>query len=300
MAKWINVDENQGQIIFFDDSSFPFGVYMDIYSKMDANALPCHWHNVIEYGLVLSGQIAMRIDDETVILDTDDCVFINSNTLHSSKQISTSEDAVVCTVSFSPNILTENKQGTVYKRYFQPVYGKMVNGFKIDRKSHIGCRIYDMLCSFTQLNKDSFGYELTVISMISDIWLETLKYINDNVPVYDCKKRISSNQKDTIKLLLVYIQENYNKNISIDTLSNYSHISRSECFRCFKQYTGRTPFDYINDYRLQRAEFLLRTTALSILDICLSCGFSSQSYFGKLFKQKYSVPPSKYRKGDNF
>lgn len=31
MAKWISVDENQGQIICFDDSSFPFGVYMDIY-----------------------------------------------------------------------------------------------------------------------------------------------------------------------------------------------------------------------------------------------------------------------------
>lgn len=297
VANWISVHEGQGQIICFDDSSFPFGIYVDIYNKMDNQALPCHWHNIIEYGLVLSGQVEMRIDDETVILDKGDCVFINANTLHSSKQISVSEDAVMCIVCFSPDILTENKRGSVYKKYFQPVYGKKVNGFKINRESQTGRRIYDMLCSFVNMNNASFGYELTVISRIGDLWLETLKYISDHMTAYDSKKKISSNQKGTIKLLLVYIQENYNRNITIDTLSDCAHISRSECFRCFKQYTGKTPFDYINDYRLQRAEHLLRTTTLSILDICLSCGFSGQSYFGKLFKQKYGVSPSEYRKG---
>lgn len=81
MAKWISIDENRGQIICFDDASFPFGIYMDLYSKMDDNALPCHWHSVIEYALVLTGQIEMRIDSEAMLLNPGDCLFINSNTL---------------------------------------------------------------------------------------------------------------------------------------------------------------------------------------------------------------------------
>lgn len=51
MAKWISIDENQGRIVCFDNSSFPFGVYMDIYSKTDDNALPCHWHTLSSTGI---------------------------------------------------------------------------------------------------------------------------------------------------------------------------------------------------------------------------------------------------------
>ncbi len=299
MAKWINVDENQRQISHVEDPTFWFGIYMDEYKKMDGHMLPLHWHKSLEYELVISGKVEMRIDNETVTLEVGDCAFINSNTLHSGIQLSTTEDAVVCAVSFIPDVLTGSVENTVYQKYFQPIFGKTVYGFKIDCQTPTGKNIYNTLCRLSKLKKDSFGYELMAISQTCELWLDTLKYIQENNPDSGNKKETYSHKKDAMKVMLEYVQENYDKNISIDSLLEHTHISRSECFRSFKQYTGKTPLEYINDYRLLQAEHLLRTTTLSLIDICLSCGFAGQSYFGKLFKQRYGVSPSRYRKAHN-
>lgn len=299
MAKWISVDDNQNQITYLEDTSFPFGIYMDEYQKMDGHKLPCHWHSAFEYELVLSGKVNIQINDETITLSAGECVFINSGTLHSGMQISTSEDAVVCAVCFSPDLFTRNVQSSMYQKYFQPLFGKGVHGFKIDCGSAIGSGIHDTLCWFSEINKDMSGYELRVLSKVSNLWLDTVKYIDENLIQPADDKENYSRQKETIKILLSYVHENYAKDLSVDTLTSYAHISRSECFRCFNHYTGKTPFAYINDYRLSQAEHLLRTSSLSIIDVCLSCGFSSQSYFGKMFKRRYGISPSKYRRNHN-
>ena len=73
------------------------------------------------------------------------------------------------------------------------------------------------------------------------------------------------------------------------------HLSRSECFRCFKQFTHKTPTEYINEYRLTHAVRMLTESSASISDISCACGFSSSSYFCKLFKKMYNVTPMQYR-----
>lgn len=296
MARWINVDKMLCQISHWEDTTFPFGVFMDEYGKMDDHSLPLHWHEMLEFCIVLSGKVQMRIDDQLLELNVDDCVFINSNTLHSGKQLIASENALVCTVSFSPYILTKSLQTTVYQKYFKPLVGTPPSGFKFDRSTTEGGTVHDLLCELSEIEKDSFGYELAVISKISAIWLHTLLYIKENEFGSQFEIISPSRTGGIMKSLLIYVQENYAKDISVEILSSYAHISRSECFNCFKQHTGKAPLEYVNNYRLAQAEHLLRTTSLSILEICSSCGFSGQSYFGEVFKNRYGMSPAKYRK----
>lgn len=72
--------------------------------------------------------------------------------------------------------------------------------------------------------------------------------------------------------------------------------SRSQCFLRFKQYTGVSPVTYINDYRFAKAASLAGSTACNVTEICFACGFSDTSYFVKLFREKYGVPPLQYKK----
>lgn len=53
---------------------------------------------------------------------------------------------------------------------------------------------------------------------------------------------------------------------------------------------------YINQSRLAHAQVLLQDPEKSIGDIVLMCGFESASYFTKLFKEKFGMTPSQYRK----
>lgn len=72
--------------------------------------------------------------------------------------------------------------------------------------------------------------------------------------------------------------------------------SRSQCFLRFKQYTGVSPVTYINDYRFAKAASLVANTAYNVTGLCFACGFSDISYFVKLFRKKFGVPPLQHKK----
>ena len=66
--------------------------------------------------------------------------------------------------------------------------------------------------------------------------------------------------------------------------------------RIFKAYTGKPIHNYLLEYRIQKAKNYLRTTILSVTVIAEKVGFSSYTYFIKLFRERTGVSPLKYRK----
>lgn len=180
----------------------------------------------------------------------------------------------------------------VWTDEYDKMDGKLV-GCKIDSLTPNGRSILDLLERLCDIKKTDYGYELTVLSAVSDLWLKTLEYVNSGNRSAD--KRNGTFKNKTIKAMILYVQEHYREIISVDALATAAHISRSECFRCFKYYTGKTPIDYINSYRLSAAAKLLTDTEKTIAEICNTCGFANQSYFGKLFKQHYGISPLLFR-----
>ena len=59
--------------------------------------------------------------------------------------------------------------------------------------------------------------------------------------------------------------------------------------------TGKTPIEYLNEYRIEKATRKLRLTDMSVTDVAFSSGFSDLSYFIKIFKKTKGVSPGKYR-----
>ena len=74
------------------------------------------------------------------------------------------------------------------------------------------------------------------------------------------------------------------------------NYDKSYLCRTFKKYMGCTMTDYLNDIRLKQAAFQLLYTDKTIASICTEIGFSSISYFNKVFKRKYSMAPNNFRK----
>lgn len=72
-------------------------------------------------------------------------------------------------------------------------------------------------------------------------------------------------------------------------------MSRSKCCSIFKTYMDSSPIDYVNGYRLGVSRTLLEYQDTSIQDIAYACGFSSQSYFTKLFSRTFHMTPREFR-----
>ena len=104
--------------------------------------------------------------------------------------------------------------------------------------------------------------------------------------------------KDAVKKIwptIQYIENNYNKELSLEKLASTLNMNREYFCRIFKKATGITPVEYINYVRVWKAENLLTTTHASILEISMEVGFSSVSYFNRVFKKLRGTTPSAYR-----
>jgi AraC family transcriptional regulator len=98
-----------------------------------------------------------------------------------------------------------------------------------------------------------------------------------------------------IKKVVDYIKENYQKECSLEELSEIAGISRFYLIRAFKDYLGKTPYDYLLDIRIENAKQLLTKGNMSITDICHECGFNNMSHFIRTFKKKAGITPSIYK-----
>lgn len=294
-AKKIEVDRNLKEQFQFDDNSFPFGIWLDDYSLWAEHTLTCHWHDAFEIGIVLSGSVEYIIDSVPISLEKGDAFFVNMNRLHMAIQRDTKENTVIRVFVFKPDALTGNTAGTVYQKFFLPVIGSDIHGFRINPDTVYGSAAIISLKELSSLDNCKPGYELECIALLSKAWQHVLSYISDpENPVIKTKQQHLGWDTE-IRAMLSYIHENYQKKISINSLMDCASISRSECFRCFHFFTGKNPIEYLNEYRLSKAACLLRETDMTITETGFTCGFSDSSYFGKMFRKKYGLSPLQYR-----
>lgn len=87
-----------------------------------------------------------------------------------------------------------------------------------------------------------------------------------------------------------------NKEISLKTLASQLNMHPSYLGNIFHQQTGLYFNDYLNEERLKYAAELMETTTLKLKDIVDKTGFSSQTYFNRLFKRRFGMSPLSYRR----
>lgn len=100
----------------------------------------------------------------------------------------------------------------------------------------------------------------------------------------------------SLNIVLQYISQNYKENITNHTLAELVGYHPYYLNRIFNKSTGKTLHQYLNFYRLEVAEQMLRTTDVSVSSIAENCGFSSIISFETNFKKKNGITPSEFRK----
>ena len=90
--------------------------------------------------------------------------------------------------------------------------------------------------------------------------------------------------------------ENYKENISLDDVCEKSGMSSYYFCRLFKKASGSGFVDYLNFVRICKSEKLLAKSEKSILEVAYDVGFSSVSYYNRIFKRYKNCTPTEYRK----
>ena len=92
-----------------------------------------------------------------------------------------------------------------------------------------------------------------------------------------------------------YISSNYSYAITVEDIADYVGVSRSHLFRSFESVLGQSPKEYLTDFRMKQACYLLEHSNLSITAIANSLGFDNSLYFSKTFHKQKQMSPKEYR-----
>ncbi|MBR2877607.1 MAG: helix-turn-helix domain-containing protein [Clostridia bacterium] len=92
------------------------------------------------------------------------------------------------------------------------------------------------------------------------------------------------------------MQRNVANKISIKEIAAACNISEQHLHRIYRKVRNKTPLQILTDLRMQKAQYLLVTTSLSLSKIADKCGFYDSSHMNKVFRKNCGMLPAQYRK----
>jgi AraC-like DNA-binding protein len=92
------------------------------------------------------------------------------------------------------------------------------------------------------------------------------------------------------------MKQDYTRSWTLAEMAEEAGLNRYQFAHQFKETIGISPYSWLQMYRLVRSQELLKRTDRSVLEIALSCGFSSVTVFHQLFKRMYGCSPGAFRK----
>ena len=254
----------------------------------------CHWHNHIEMLYLIKGKAIIYINDEAFDFYEGDFIIINSNDIHFTKSLDSPEFLVI---QFKSSVIRPDLDLPFEAKYFLPFLQKELKYIK-DMNPHNDNKLKGLLDEILQDFQEKYdGYELNVKANIYKIfsWLIKNEYIKLPSMIGIDNAVISK-----MSVLIEYISDSYDENITIEAASKMVYMSYHHFCRIFKKVTGKTFIQYLNFVRLREAEKLLIMSDNSVSEISVSVGFKNTSYFTHIFKKEKGVSPMAYRKSNRF
>lgn len=253
-----------------------------------------HWHNSFELIEVVEGRFYCNVDGSEFLINKGNICIINRGRLH---HIYTEDyNASMCrkkTIIFNPDYFIKDQN--IYEKYILPLLEKDAFAhIQFNIKKGIGLDINTLMKEIEALEDEKpIGYELEEYSLIYKVIRYLyLAYQSSKQSIhttYDANVQIQRNMTS-------FIHEHFNSKIGLEDIAEAGQVSKSTCIRLFHKYTGKSPIDFLNNYRLQMSAEKLVATSEQITEIAYACGFGQPSYFNRLFLKEYNMTPNQYRK----
>lgn len=235
---------------------------------------PPHIHDDIELVFVKKGRATAYCDGKKYTLKENDFFLVFPNQVHHYSECVDGEYVV---------IIIKSSKLFSYKEFFEDgVPASAVWSFETGEDDN-AVLLLDIATN--EFFRD--GYSLVIEAYLTALFGKLLKF-------YDIVKTKTSHE--TILQVLQYCSSHYEENITVNSVAENLHISRSTVSHIFSSRLSMNFCDYINSLRLIKAEQLLRNKSYSITEISYLCGFSTIRTFNRAFLKRYGVSPSAFRK----
>jgi len=145
-----------------------------------------------------------------------------------------------------------------------------------------------------ELRNKQAGYQFILECLSIEISINLMRELKNNMSCMSELRKYSA--RSEVNKAIDYLWENIDVEFSLDKLCRIANLSPYYFMRLFKDYTGKTPYEYYMDIKIGRALEYLKTKKHSITEICFILGFSSHSHFTSVFRKRVGRTPSEFMK----
>ena len=232
-----------------------------------------NWHESLEILYVLEGSGYILCDSKKYDMNIGDIIVINSNEVH--RITSDSHLKYHCFI-IGTSFCLENGIDITKLKYSTKIRDR--------RAAEL------LLGVVNEINDESKAFSASAIrSCALSLLVYFCRFYSESID-----KTKANSQSDTVRKGLEYINNNFSQQLTLESISKITGISKYHFLREFKQYTGYTVITYINTLRCEYAKRLLLNTSFSISDVAIKCGYENLSYFTRTFKRYTGTLPSHF------
>ena len=272
-----------------EDLRFPFKMY-----SVSGDGIICtgFHEKAMEIIEITSGNVTVQIGTEFAEAHAGDFLYVPPTMVFKIEALE--GEAGMRSMVFDSSIIEANMENFDTEIFYM-FYVQSKNKIVVFGKEH---PVYKTLKKYMQESYDEYVskdvcYKLPIRANIYLMMTALLRYYCGSKNELD---RMIYHNVMRLRPVITYIAEHYKEKIYIETLSDMITVSPDYFTKMFKDSIGRTPIDYINGLRINRAMQMLATTDISVNDISDGLGFSNSNYFHKIFKQYMDTSPAAYRK----
>ena len=256
---------------------------------------PIHWHDEMEIIYVEEGELHVNIEDTDYYGKAGEIFFVNPRELH----LMGAQDCHVkyFTLLFPLEFISFQAMDDLETGLLAPLRAnQLVFPNKVEDKE-VEKNIKDIIIEITNINRHISGVNKVepkirthhIKTRIHLLEILQILYENDLL-----SEKMTPAQSNIQREMLMFIQNNYDKKISLSTLAQEFHLSEKYVSRYFVEHFRISFSIYVMHIRLSQAKKLLETTDMAVTEVALQCGFQNVSYFIRSFKKTYGVSPFKW------
>ena len=248
-----------------------------IYSKL-------HYHDELEFLAIYDGEFITVVDDVEYVAHRGDIVFINSGVPHSTYSKTRTRSGLL---QFRENdfISTDITKIIKYSVKFNNLSESKI---RVITDKELFSAVNRILVEYRDKKR---AYEIFIRGEI----YRTLGCLYRMNILVDSEQFFATKEIQKILPAIEYVNKNYSEEITLESASAMLGFDPSYFCRIFKSATGSTFTEYLNFVRICKAEKMLSHSQSSILEISETVGFSSVSYFNRVFKKYRNCSPRNYR-----
>lgn len=222
--------------------------------------------------IVTSGSGTFSYDNKNYFLKKNDCIFID------------------CKKTYSHKSSKDDQWSLKWVHFYGEPAKEYYRIFKSLTQSPVFCAV----------GANDIKNCINLLNTTSDDNVVSQDVINSKLLTELCTYCINSVQQkpsgDDITKIKSYIDENYFKRLTLESIAAQFYISKFTLAHKFKEEIGTTVLEYITKRRITKAKELLRYTDKTVEQISEECGICDANYFSKVFKKNEGMSAREYRK----